>query len=94
MSESSPPSEPSLKQRVAGWTYRTLKWGRDHVPPIIRSVIGVLFMIGGVFGFLPVLGFWMIPLGLAFIALDLPFARHRIEAWMTTLRRQARGEDD
>ena len=40
-----------LKQRIAGITFRALRWGRDHVPPVIRSVIGLLFMVGGVFGF-------------------------------------------
>ena len=78
-----------LKQRIAGYTYRTLRWGRDHVPPVIRSVIGVLFMIGGVFGFLPILGFRMFPLGAAFIALDLPFTRHKIEDWMEHLKSRA-----
>lgn len=85
--------EPTLRQRIAGLTYRTLRWGRDHVPPGIRSIIGVLFMAGGVFGFLPVLGFWMLPLGVAFIALDLPFARHKIEDWMEKLRHRARGQE-
>lgn len=85
-------SELDLGQRIAGITYRTLRWGRDHVPPGIRSIIGVLFMIGGVFGFLPVLGFWMLPLGLAFVALDIPRLRTRIDDWMDTLRAKARGE--
>jgi len=48
-------------------------------------------MVGGVFGFLPVLGFWMFPLGLAFIALDIPFTAHRIEDWMVTLKERAYG---
>jgi hypothetical protein len=46
-------------------------------------------MIGGVLGFLPVLGFWMFPLGVAFVALDLPVTRHRIERWMLQLAREA-----
>ena len=46
-------------------------------------------MIGGVFGFLPILGFWMLPLGVAFIALDLPFTKHKIEDWMERLKIQA-----
>ncbi len=40
---------------------------------------------GGFVGFLPVLGFWMIPLGLALLALDLPFLRAplaRLIAWV------------
>jgi hypothetical protein len=39
-------------------------------------------MIGGVAGFLPVLGFWMIPVGLALIALDIPPLRRRLLAWV------------
>ena len=42
-------------------------------------------MVGGVFGFLPIVGFWMLPLGLAFIALDIPWTRHHIHDWMTRL---------
>lgn len=51
-------------------------------------------MIGGVFGFLPVLGFWMFPLGIAFIALDLPFAQPRIHRWLAHLQQQAGYADD
>ena len=32
-------------------------------------------MIAGCFGFLPVLGFWMIPVGMMLIAVDLPLLR-------------------
>ncbi len=66
-----------------------MRWGKERLPPGIRSLVGVLLMIGGVFGFLPVLGFWMFPLGLAFIALDIPFTAHRIDAWMVTLKARA-----
>ena len=79
-----------LAQRVAGVTYRLLKWGHDHVPIGVRSLVGVLFMVGGVFGFFPLFGFWMFPLGLAFVALDIPWTRHRIQAWMEVLRAKAR----
>lgn len=50
---------------------RTQIWARRHIPPGLRLVVGLLVMTGGVFGFLPVLGFWMIPLGLAIAALDV-----------------------
>ena len=82
---------PSLRRRVAGITYRTLRWGRDHVPPGVRTLIGVLFMVGGVFGFLPILGFWMLPLGAAFVALDIPLTRRRIDRWMQDLEAQRNG---
>lgn len=80
--------ELTLKQRITLFTYRTLKWGRDHVAPGVRSLVGIGFMVGGVFGFLPVLGFWMLPLGAAFVAMDVPFTQHRIEAWMQRLEAQ------
>ncbi len=68
-----------------------MRWGKERLPPGIRSLVGLLLMVGGVFGFLPVLGFWMLPLGLAFIALDIPFTAHRIDSWMVTLKEQAKG---
>jgi len=36
----------------------------------------------GMFGFLPVLGFWMIPLGLAVLAVDFPAAERALD-WLT-----------
>jgi len=33
--------------------------------------VGLLFIAGGVLAFLPVLGVWMIPVGLAIAALDV-----------------------
>lgn len=52
------------------------------MPRGFRAIIGVLCMIGGGVGFLPILGFWMIPVGLALIALDIPPLRHRLLAWV------------
>ena len=78
-----------IKRRIAEYTYRTLYWGQNHVPPGIRSLLGLGFMVGGVFGFLPILGFWMLPLGIAFIALDVPPARKKTDAWIEHLRLRA-----
>jgi purine-cytosine permease-like protein len=41
----------------------------------VRRAAGILLCIGGMLGFLPVLGYWMFPLGLALLAVDWPFAR-------------------
>lgn len=38
----------------------------------LRVPVGVALIAGGVFGFLPLVGFWMIPLGLSLLALDFP----------------------
>jgi len=42
---------------------------------VIRVILGVLLVIGGILGFLPVLGFWMIPLGMVVLSVDLPSIR-------------------
>jgi hypothetical protein len=44
---------------------------RQRVPPGLRTLLGLLLVAGGVVGFLPVLGFWMIPLGVLVIGLDV-----------------------
>ena len=78
-----------LKRQISATAYRALYWGQNHVAPGMRSLIGFMFMVGGVFGFLPILGFWMFPLGMAFVALDIPRARNRIDMWMGILAERA-----
>ncbi len=43
--------------------------------PVVRLVLGVVMVIAGLLGFLPILGFWMIPLGIAILAVDMPWVR-------------------
>ena len=50
---------------------RMLVHVRRRVPPGLRLVLGLLLICGGILGFLPILGFWMIPLGFAVAMLDL-----------------------
>jgi hypothetical protein len=59
-----------------------VQWAQENVPPGVHSLLGVALVIGGVLGFLPILGFWMIPLGAALIALDIPPLRRRLMAWL------------
>lgn len=73
---------------VATTTLRLLQWGNRRVPVGVRSVIGVFLMVAGVFGFLPIIGFWMLPLGLAFVALDIPWTRQHIHDWMGRLEKR------
>ena len=82
-------SDPALKRKVARIALNALTWGRDRVPPGVRTLIGALLMVGGVFGFLPILGFWMFPLGLAFVALDFPPARRWLDGRMVRLQEAA-----
>lgn len=56
----------------------------------IRLPLGILFVLAGFVGFLPVLGFWMLPLGLLLLALDVPALRPPIAAAMIRMRRRIR----
>jgi hypothetical protein len=40
-----------------------------------------MFVVFGFLGFLPVLGFWMVPVGLFILAIDFPPAR-RLARWL------------
>jgi hypothetical protein len=42
---------------------------------LLRIGFGVLCVFGGFLGFLPILGFWMMPLGLLILSVDLPPVR-------------------
>ncbi len=53
-------------------SYLILKKGHRYLPPVVRATLGLVLVVLGFLGFLPVLGFWMIPLGLALIATDIP----------------------
>jgi hypothetical protein len=44
----------------------------------LRIPVGLLCVVGGIFSFLPVLGIWMLPLGLLLIAYDVPFLREPV----------------
>ena len=45
----------------------------------MRAGVAMLLIIGGVLGIvLPVLGFWMVPLGLALLAIDVPFSARAV----------------
>jgi hypothetical protein len=43
--------------------------------PMLRIGLGIMLVGFGLLGFLPILGFWMIPLGFAVLSVDLPPVR-------------------
>jgi hypothetical protein len=60
-------------------------WVKNHDNHWVRKIVGSLLIVGGILGFLPVLGFWMIPLGMMLLATDVPgirrFNRHVYVRW-------------
>ncbi len=72
------------------WVGHNLKRLRGEGAVWVRVPTGVALVGGGVLSFLPVLGIWMLPVGLALLAHDIPamrrpiarilhFTNHRIE---------------
>ncbi|MBO0664351.1 hypothetical protein LQ948_17400 [Jiella sp. MQZ9-1] len=65
-------------------------FGRDVPLPGSRRwrvALGIALIIGGLLGFLPVLGFWMIPVGLMVLSVDSPAVRRRRRRAEVTLVR-------
>ena len=66
--------EKETPDRVA----RAIRRLRNPRARWVRLPLGLLLVAGGVFGFLPILGFEFIPLGLLLIAQDLPFLQEPV----------------
>jgi len=60
-----------LRRRLQVLRRSVQVWSGRRLPPGMRLVVGVLLIIGGLFGFLPVVGVWMLPLGVTVAALDI-----------------------
>lgn len=58
---------------------------------LVRLPLALILIAGGMLSFLPVLGVWMLPLGLLLLAVDLPFLRGPISAFLIRSRRLLRG---
>lgn len=61
--------ERSIPTVAANWLSRLRRPGARWV----RIPLGIFLVLGGIFSFLPVLGIWMLPLGLLLLAVDLIF---------------------
>jgi len=84
-----------------------LRFGRHRVglpdSRLLRILLGVGLVIGGLLAFLPVLGLWMLPLGILVLSIDLAPVRRgrrrfdvwwgrshmrvRVDRWLVKLRR-------
>ena len=69
-------------------------FGREiHMPQsrAARVLIGIALIFFGILGFLPILGFWMIPLGLFVLSQEFGWIRRlrrRISVWWGRRRKQ------
>lgn len=56
----------------------------------VRLPLAIVLILGGLLGFLPVLGFWMLPLGLVLLAIDWPVLRPLASGGMVRFRQVMR----
>jgi hypothetical protein len=77
-----------LEKQLPARAARTLRWLRDPSSTWIRIPTGILLIIGGLFSFLPILGIWMLPLGLLLLAQDVPFLKRPTSRAMIWLERR------
>jgi hypothetical protein len=74
-----------FEKRLPRFMARAVAWLRKPSSRYVRLPAALLLVAGGFVGFLPILGFWMIPLGLVLVAQDVPFLRPpmaRLLAWI------------
>jgi hypothetical protein len=72
-----------------------LRFGRFHIPlphsRVARILLGIALVIGGALFFLPVLGLWMLPLGILVLSAEVPaIGRFRRKAGLWWARRKAK----
>ena len=58
---------------------RGIVWLKVPRRRAFRIVVGALLVLGGIFSILPLLGVWMLPLGLALLGEDLPWLKVLLE---------------
>jgi hypothetical protein len=74
-----------LLRRLPQRAQHILRWLRQPSARWVRIPMGLLLMLGGVFSILPILGLWMLPLGLVLLAEDikpLKAATGRMLSWI------------
>ena len=84
-----------INRRVPISVSQSIRWLRKPSSFAVRLVVALLLMLGGIFSFLPVLGLWMLPLGLLFIAQDVPILQKplvRALAWVEAKWEQLKSE--
>ena len=64
-----------MERNLPPWLHGLLRWLREPGAGWVRIPVGVLLILGGVFSILPLVGIWMLPLGLILLAPDIPFLR-------------------
>lgn len=77
-----------LEREVPDRVSRAIRWLRNPDARWVRIPLGLVLIGSGFLGFLPILGFEFIPLGLLLIAQDVPFLRKPVGNFTLWLERK------
>ncbi len=77
-----------LNGHLPDWTASVVRRTMEPSARWVRVPVGIALMTAGVLGLLPILGFWMVPLGLALIARDVPFMRPPLARGLALINRK------
>jgi hypothetical protein len=98
MSADPPKHLQRLAVRLPGPIRSALAWVLRPEAKWLRIPLGLVLILAGFLGFLPILGFWMIPLGALLLAEDFPLVRKpttrvldAIESWWKRCRTSMKG---
>jgi hypothetical protein len=64
-----------LEKEAPAWMARHIRWLHSPASRKFRLPIGILLIACGLVGFLPIVGYEFIPVGLLVISQDIPFLR-------------------
>jgi hypothetical protein len=83
-----------IEQKLPRKGARMVRWLRRPSSRMVRVPVSAVLIVGGFFGFLPVLGFWMVPLGVLLVAQDVPFLQPPLAGALGWVERKWIGGDD
>ncbi len=77
-----------FEERLPVWVARKSRALREPHARIWRLPAAGFLILGGILGFLPILGFWMVPLGLLLLAVDLPVLQPPLARLLSWIERK------
>ncbi len=83
-----------LNAHLPDWAASVVHRAMEPSARWLRVPAAIALMTGGALGFLPILGFWMVPLGLALVARDVPFMRPPLARGLALINRKLYSRHD
>lgn len=77
-----------IEKQLPNRAGRVVQWLREPSSRWVRIPVGILLILGGIFSIFPVLGLWMLPIGLLLLAQDIPFLRRPMRKALSWTERQ------